>query len=240
MITKGFGLYCTVSKDELHIALSTLTHAAKSEFVKCIVIVVTDSSCQTFSSINDKTYVICRNYGKGYNVSIELGGYDQISARNSALDFLEISPDVEWVMQHDADDLYQLECYERIISEYENFDAIACSCFTFKDKQTVCAPASKCQMQSTGKFIYDPHIRIWKKKMGLRFEKSPDIEKHFSNTSRHCGVKLPDKTKVAITEQPWHFHLHALLGKRHSEKIALYPVIQENIPDEIASFIRTI
>lgn len=237
MNTGGVGLYCTVNCTELAIALATLCHSEKSEYVKCIVIIVTDSP-YLINLRSNNTYIISNYYGKGFDISIENGGYDQIAARNFALDFLDGFSDVEWVMQHDADDLYSLECYSYIVNQCMKYDALAYSCFTFKKGKTLCYPTNKIQYLKDGGVLYNPHIRVWKKEFGLRYEKSIGIEKHFDNISRHCGVNFPDIMNIGFIDKAWHFHLHALLNKRHTHKIINYPLVNIKIPDDIYSFIK--
>lgn len=237
---KGVGLYCTVCSEELAIALATLSHSVKSKCVRCIVIILTDALYECEFQLNDKMLLFTRNYGKGFDISIEHGGYDQISARNFSLDVLEKYSDSDWVMQHDADDLYVSECYEYIVNKCEHYDALACSCFTLKDINTLCAAPGKKRSAHSGKYLYNPHIRIWKKHYRFRYEKSKEIGKYFHNHSRHCGISFPGSMNIGIIDQAWHFHLHALLDKRHSKEIKEYPFVNIEIPQEIKSFLQKI
>ncbi len=236
MEKKGVGLYCAVCSQELAIALITLTHAAKSEYVKYIVIVLTDSLFSTESRLAEKIILYGRNFGKGFEEDFNNGGYDQISARNFALDCLYKQGGIDWVMQHDADDLYMAGLYEFAVKNTEKYEALTCSCFSLKNIDTVGASPMKKYIFQDDKILFDPHTRIWKKSLGLVFEKSQEIEQRFLNHSRHCGVSFPSFVRYGVTVQPWHFHLHALLKKRHTEIIAEYPSINVDIPIELKIF----
>lgn len=236
MNENGIGIYCTVCSSELCISLATLEQALYSEAIKKIIILVTDSIFDGVYGLSDKISIHFRNFGKGYNISLTDGGYDQISARNYALDLLDAEK-IQWVMMHDADDFYEHTFFDFIIKNHTNDDAITCSCFSMIDKKTLGVPPSKLFI-ADGMNIYDPHTRIWKKSLNLRYEKSKGIEKYFSNHSRHCGVKFPHSTIFGFTDKPWHFHLHAIFNKRNSHEIKNFALCDVKIPYSLRKFIE--
>lgn len=238
MIKHRVGIYCTVNCEELSLAIMTLSYSAQSEYVKRIVIIQTDSFSNSQIKLTEKIFLYTRNFGKGYDLSIPKGGYDQISARNFALDILYNDADIDWVMLHDADDLYLVESYPAVFEGINEHDALTCSCFSLRSQNKLCCSAGKIFTGDDGAILYDPHTRIWKKKLGLRYEMSSDIQNKFSNYSRHCGVFFPPQVNFYFFKQAWHFHLHALFNKRHTDKISAYPCIEIELPEEVKNFIK--
>ena len=186
--------------------------------------------------ITEKITVYSENFGAGYNTSITDGGYDQIAARNFLIEKLNAT-DVDWLLMHDADDLYDLDYYRYISEECGKMDAVTCSCFSLRPGPEICVPLEKTK-NIQGVMLYDPHTRIWKKKLGLKYKKSVGVEKYFANHSRHCGVIFPKGINVSCTDGLYHFHLHALLKKRHSEKIIAYSFHGCTLPEGIGYFLE--
>lgn len=206
------GLYCTVSTKEFLVALATLNFASLSEYVFKIAILITDGESKNPQNITEKITVYSHNFGSGYSLAIADGGYNQIAARNFLIEKLS-AMDIDWLMMHDADDLYTLDYYRFISEECRNTDAVTCSCFSLRPGLEICVPLEKIK-HIQGRSLYDTHTRIWKKELSLRYEKSVSVEKHFANHSRHCGVIFPENINILCTEELYHFHLHALLKKR--------------------------
>ncbi|MDU4840047.1 MAG: glycosyltransferase family A protein [Leclercia adecarboxylata] len=217
--------------------MATLHFAELSEYVFSIAILITDGEEDEPRYISDKIIIYSRNFGAGYNLAIVNGGYDQIAARNYLMDKLS-DTDVDWLMMHDADDVYHHEYYRYISERCIEADAVTCSCFTVRFGPEICVPQLK-KKYVKGTVLYDPHTRIWKKNLGLRFKKSEGVEKHFVNHSRHCGVVFPNEINILCIDGLYHFHLHALFNKRHSEKIANYIRLDCLLPETIDSFLKT-
>ncbi|MDH1089276.1 hypothetical protein N5C79_22565 [Pantoea brenneri] len=230
------GIYCTVSIKEFSVAMATLRFAELSDIVHCIVILITDISFSKPRKTSKKITVYSMNLGSGYDVSVRNGGYDQISARNFLIDRLS-DTEADWIMLHDADDIYHLDYYLYVSETFMNTDAITCSCFSVNPGFNLCSPPSKTK-QVDGKILYNPHTRIWRKDKDLRYEKTAGIEYYFTNHTRHCGVIFPKSMNISIADGLYHFHLHALLNKRHSSKILNYPALKLNIPREVKNHLE--
>lgn len=186
--------------------------------------------------ITEKITVYSGDFGAGYSTAIADGGYDQIAARNFLIEKLAAT-DTDWLLMHDADDLYDLNYYRYISEECREMDAVTCSCFSLRPGPEVCIPLEKTK-NIQGVTLCDPHTRIWKKSLGLKYKKSVGIEKYFANHSRHCGVIFPDGINTSCTNGLYHFHLHALLNKRHSEKISAYSTYNCTLPESISYFLE--
>lgn len=230
------GLYCTVSSKELNLALATLRFAELSEYVFKIAILVTDAKRNKPQKISNKITLYQQNFGNGYNIPVADGGYNQIDARNFLIEKLN-DADVDWIIMHDADDIYDISFYQFISTQCKTTDAVTCSCFSLRHDMSICVPLVKSRFIQ-GKTLYDSHTRAWKKSLNLKYEKSPGIEKYYLNHSRHCGVIFPDNLRISYTDGLYHFHLHALLNKRHSKKIAGYSTVPHTIPESIDCFLK--
>lgn len=232
----SIGIYCTVKSDELLLALATLKYASLSNHVGYIAMLLTDRKLEAPRKLSSKITLYSHNFGSGYDLSISDGGYNQIAARNFLLEKLART-DVDWLLMHDADDFYLLDYYDFISSECNAFDAVTCSCFSLRAGPEICIPQGKIRYVQ-GKNLHDPHTRIWKKNLNLCYEKSVGIEKYFLNHSRHCGVIFPENINISSTAGVYHFHLHALLKKRHSEKISSYSHLGIPIPESVEHFLK--
>ncbi|WGE31143.1 hypothetical protein PHA77_19050 (plasmid) [Edwardsiella tarda] len=230
------GLYCTVSKREFHLALTTLSFAGLSDYVFRIVILITDEESDVSRKITEKITVYSQNFGSGYSRAVADGGYDQIAARNFLIEKLSAT-DTDWLLMHDADDIYDLDYYRFISEECRKADAVTCSCFSLRAGNEVCVPLEK-TWNIKDRILYNPHTRIWKKTLNLRYKKSVDIENFFVNHSRHCGVVFPEHMNIIVTDGLYHFHLHALLNKRHSKKILAYSNYNCILPKRINDFLE--
>lgn len=140
-------------------------------------------------------------------------------------------------MMHDADDIYLHDYYNFISGECMAADAVTCSCFSLRPGPEICIPQEKIRYIQ-GKILYDPHTRIWKKNLNLRYDKSDGVEKYFVNHSRHCGVIFPEDMNIISTDGIYHFHLHALLNKRHSKKISAYSHQCILLPESIDHYLK--
>lgn len=185
------GIYTTVSSNQLSLALATLGYAASSEYVSDIIILVTGKKGEKPKKLSDKITLYCGDFGSGYDHSLEDGGYNQIAARNYLLDRFE-NTEAEWLLMHDADDLYDTRLYDFIATQCFFADAVTCPCFTLKGKSELSVPGDR-KVKILGEVIHDPHTRIWRKSLCLRYQKSPGIEQYFANSSRHCGVLFPSE-----------------------------------------------
>ncbi|WP_336369283.1 hypothetical protein [Rahnella perminowiae] len=244
--TCSVGIFCTVSSDELQLAFKTLSIAARSEFVSKILILITDNESinENFISLDSsdifshKFEVECGNYGSGYETAIRDGGYDQVSARNAALDIL-YKKDVDWVMQHDADDVYDLSFYERICTDYAEHQAIMTECYTLNSNSSYIVNSKLCKVMY-GKKLINPHIRVWKRELKLKFNKSKRVSDTYANETRHCGVEFPDGMKLILIKKPSHYHLHRLLNKRHSNFLDKGNTHEIKLEEELKEKLKTI
>ncbi|MBK0099636.1 hypothetical protein IBT49_26955 [Erwinia sp. S63] len=243
---KSIGIYCTVSSDELQLALKTLSIAAKSKFVTDIIILITDIdefdsnaiSFDLFRENTEKINIFNGNYGYGYETSIQDGGYDQISARNDALRII-YSKKVDWIMQHDADDIYDLDFYEKVCLACSKQQAIMTECYTLNSFSTYVVNG-KLLKNIYGQTLLNPHIRIWKRELALEFKKSRITPSFYVNETRHCGVEFPDGMKFIIIKKPSHYHLHRLLNKRHSSILDKGETHEIKLNDDIKEHLKTI
>lgn len=160
-------IYATVSSDELALAMITPGYAASSGYVSDIIILVTDKQYEKPKRISEKITLYYADFGSGYECSIENSGYNQIAARNFLIEKIE-NTDAEWILMHDADDLYDRQLYEFIATQSADADAVTCSCFTLRQNREICVPVGR-SGKIYGEEIHDPHTRIWRKSLNLRY-----------------------------------------------------------------------
>ncbi|QDX29352.1 hypothetical protein [Dickeya poaceiphila] len=242
--TSSIGIYCTVSSDELQLALHTLSIAACSEYVSHILILITDRetvdrkllSLNFLGSSVDKLIIACGDYGSGYEISLSDGGYDQVSARNDALEMI-YKKDVDWVMQHDADDIYDSAFYAKICKDCGAYEAVMTECYTLNSLSSYVVN-SKLLKNIYGRTLINPHIRVWKKKLGLKYKRSALVSKTYANETRHCGVEFPDRMNLLLVKKPSHYHLHRLLNKRHSGFLDAGETLDIKLDDHIKEKVK--
>ena len=213
-------IWCTVASEEYELVEFTLDNAVSHPAVRRIFLVVTgpDKPDQFgyLSRRNAKFREVYRAFGSGYDLSLEEGGYDQVSARNFALELAE-ECDSDWLMQYDADDYYDERIFDAVSRLHDVADSIACSCHTLVSERSYWY-VERLRRRFGPLTLLNPHTRIWKRSLRLRFEPSTRAVVAFRNATRHCGVRFPppDQCRAIALDDVYHFHLHCLLGKRYS------------------------
>lgn len=219
----SFAIWCTTSREEYPLIEHTLARTASSPYVNYAVVVSTGKEAPEgfgkYAQANSKFREYHQNFGDGFDTAIAEGGYDQVAARNFALERLD-ETDAAWAVQIDADEVYEPVIFKLLQSVPKDISVITGSYYTLLSETSYWFEDRKLRRFQSGP-VYDPHTSIWRTSLGLRYERSPSVERKFANLSRHCGVRFvqnPNLRMAAVT-QPYYFHLHCLLGKRHSERM---------------------
>jgi hypothetical protein len=211
----SIGIIVTVCCSEYELLKITLDAAFSNPAVKAICIVVTDgqpSSINTYSSIHRKVDEHYMDFGHGYDLSIEDGGYDQVAARNYAIESIN-QHDIEWIVQNDADNIFEDNVYSAL-SNCGNHSAYICHHVTLlPDSKYWFKP--KLNKERFGEYILDPHLFCWKRELNLRYGYCPNAVKLYTNASRHCGLIMPKNLSIFVDTKSYIFHLHCLLKKKH-------------------------
>lgn len=217
----SIALWCVVSAAEYPLLGITMRGLLEHDAVEVAVVVHTGVQRPSdFGALASQFYKVRefhRDFGEGFSKSLSDGGYDQLSARNYALREVE-NCGVEWLVQFDADDYYDPDLFSIIAHLGDQYDAVTCSCYTLTS-DTNYWYESGLERRIRGKKVFDPHTRIWRASLRKRFELCPIASTRYANITRHCGVDFAHHPywHFHIEEEPFHFHLHCLLRKRHTE-----------------------
>lgn len=209
------GAYIAVASSEIQYLDITLTPLIDSDYVNSIYILVTDGGRlpSQYSAI-EKISMVSIDYGSGYDLSIENGGYNQIEARNHCLEQIYGNASIEWIMQVDADE-YVTKEYILDIAKNMHQDVVIPQYITpLRNNKIWFDSKIKRRYESTG--IIDPHIVCWRCSLGKYYIECQNSAKHLSNTSRHCSIDLEETSKIAISKCHV-YHLHCLFGKRNTK-----------------------
>jgi hypothetical protein len=244
-IMNSFSIWCTTSTEEYPLIEHTLTRTAASPHVQQAIIVATGNTKPAnfgrYETSNPKFREFHKNFGEGFDRAIDDGGYDQVAARNFALDRVE-ETDAGWAVQIDADEIYEPIIFRMLQDVPDDISAVTGSYYTLLSESTYWFEPRKQRMFKSG-LVYDPHTSFWRMSLGLRYERSPNVEEKFVNFSRHCGVRfnrIPD-VKIAAVTQPYYFHLHCLLGKRHTSRMSQNErPLEFDLPEQTAQAIVSI
>lgn len=216
----SIGLWCTVSQQEYPLLAYTMKGLIEHAAVRFALIVHTGAqqpSCTgMLTALSSKVWEVHRDFGQGYLRSLEQGGYDQISARNYALQLMENSG-VDWLLQFDADDFYDPEFLSIVAGLDERYDAVHCPCYTLTSATDYWYEPIL-ERTVGGIRLLNPHIRAWRLSLKKRFEPCLNSIKRYRNITRHCGVSFSEHPywRFFIVRDRYHFHLHCVLGKRHA------------------------
>jgi hypothetical protein len=134
--------------------------------------------------------------------------FPEVEVRNFALEEVE-KLDCEWLIQLDGDEVF-LSSTREIIEQNSSYSILGHS--TINPVEDLKKHPIE---RRHGNVLYDPHARIWKKGLGIRYKNNPT----FQNKQYHCIPVLNDKhiyhsPKIKFVSDPIHFHLHWMYGKK--------------------------
>ncbi len=208
--------YITANEYEL-LTLSVKTMAAL-DWVTSIVILHTDLKQPAYYANLENTLwkvkEFWQSFGSGFDKPVEQGGFDEIAARNRAIELAEAAGS-DWIIQCDSDEFYTADANSGLVEATEkNKQAVRWSCWhLFNPTYSIFDPASIHYYD--GQLFHDPHIRAWKPELRLRYQANPntDFLSNFINKSMHCVNLLPEWQTL---NQPgiFHLHIHDLIGNK--------------------------
>ncbi|GHF08050.1 hypothetical protein [Streptomyces fumanus] len=236
------GIWCAVSEADYPLLGLTMRNLLEHDRVGIALVLHTGvrrphdygALAARFANVRE----VHRNFGEGYSKSLADGGYDQLSARNFALDLLE-DIGVEWVFQFDADDYYNPDVITAVAQLDERFDAVSCSCYTLTSERSHWYEP-RLERDVGGRRLLDPHTRIWRSRLAKRFELCPIASQRYANITRHCGVTFRGHPhwRFQALDGPFHFHLHCLLGKRHTAARTASRDLGRPVPPQLSKCIK--
>jgi hypothetical protein len=231
----SLGVWCTVSKHEYPLLFYTMKNLLEHQAVCAVVIVHTGHEpSPEFGALRSKYHKVQEfhhDFGEGFTVSLEEGGYDQKSARNFAIELIE-NTNVEWIFQFDADEYATSELISTVVSLDRRYDMVLTSYYTLLSK-THYWYKSNFEKIFFGMVLFHPHPRIWRTSLKKRCELCPKSIQLYPNKTRHASVSFEHHPHWHIFPvNSWeYFHLHCILGKRHT----FYRTSSKEIPTVLPS-----
>lgn len=136
--------------------------------------------------------------------------FPEVDVRNFALKRVEELFNASWLVQLDGDEIFLEKTKDIINSVPLNFHVVGCSTINPVEKLDL-HPIENRQ----GHKLYDPHARIWKPKLGIKYAKNPA----FNGKQFHCipvynGKHLYNCGFIKFIPDMIHFHLHWMYGKK--------------------------
>lgn len=134
--------------------------------------------------------------------------FPEVEVRNFALEQVEKFGS-DWLLQLDGDEVF-ISSVKFIIEENKNYSIIGHS--TINPVEALKKhPIERRQ----GHILYDPHARIWRNGLGIRYQNNPA----FAGKQYHCipvlnGRHIYHSPKIKFIPDPIHFHLHWMYGKK--------------------------
>lgn len=186
-------------------------------------ILVCHTSPQSFLDIGkyksispDKVFEIGFYFGQGWDKSTDDGGFNEVSARNFAIQMAETFG-TEWLLQCDPDEFYTPRLSE--IMEYsDSFDSVFFSCtHMINDEKCVEYPFRQIKLREVP--IHDPHLRLWRARRGVKFayNKDPSVA-GMINKSMHCNPEpwLGFPNRTLVFNEVCHIHLHDYVKEKRT------------------------
>jgi glycosyltransferase involved in cell wall biosynthesis len=138
------------------------------------------------------------------------GFYQEKEARNYALDRVEKIFNPDWLIQLDSDEIYNERFWEifKVVKESPITNTFGFSTLVPITPYIV-SNNPHCLITWKGNELYDPHVRVWKTNLNVRWEMP--IGRHViprivgTNQDLHCDFASSDQI---------HFHLHRSFGPK--------------------------
>jgi hypothetical protein len=218
----SLGVWCTVSKSEYPLLIHTMKSFLEHQSVHAVVIVQTGNEPSSdfgyLRSRYSKVQEFHCDFGDGFDISLEEGGYDQKSAE---------ATNVDWMLQFDADEYVAPELISKVISLDNRYDVALTSYYTLLS-ETHYWYEPRLENMFFGTLLFHPHPRIWRSALKKRCEICPKSAELYPNITRHASASFENHPYWHVFPiNSWeYFHLHCILGKKHS----LYRTASKKIP----------
>ncbi len=137
--------------------------------------------------------------------------FPEVTVRNYALQRVEELCRPDWLIQLDGDEIF-LSDTKKILLESEHH-----TCIGHSTINPVCKLEEHTPERRGGYTLYDPHVRIWKAGQGIKYINNPAFKGkqfHCIPVSNQAGKHLFHHPLIKFIEQPIHFHLHWMYGKK--------------------------
>lgn len=168
-----------------------------------------------------RSYSFSGKFGYGFDKQPEDGGFDEIRARNHALDLAE-KMGCTWTLICDCDEFFTDETYSDICDAHHQGKAVVWfSCYHFRDpsKYLWCPDYLKTVLHS--KEMHDPHPRAFRTAARLRYVLNPAdaYRSKLRNRTQHCQLQSTAGRKAHFVYGLRHVHTkHMFDPKRPSQE----------------------
>ena len=225
-------VYMTTDKDSEYLEPSLETMSSY-EWVDSIVVLKTDHdspSVEFIESLSSEKakFFGCNTFGGWTGDSHEerhkpvgLGGFDQISARNTVLSLAENVFNAELVMVVDPDEVFTEDTIKTVERANElKADAVWFSCchlVGFHNHRKF--PYHEGLFERFNKKLFDPHLRLFSV-AGRRYTVNEllNIDGSIHNHTMHCGVEWGDDDVMIVADGFQHLHLPLAYGEKCSRQ----------------------
>jgi len=209
-------VYITAN-EQFILDLSVRTHL-KYDWVSNIVILHTDKIKPKFRFKNKKIKEYWEYFGEGFETSIEVGGFDEVGARNRALQ-LAYQLETDYYVITDSDEVWTYETINILENNKNDLRSMFVSTYPVIDNHTI-ALDQKCIQDE----LHDPHFRIINRKslffnpQNTLIQANPNKEflKQFKNQSLHCYLKHTDQINKIVGIYHLHLKYHPKIGKTNT------------------------
>jgi hypothetical protein len=139
--------------------------------------------------------------------------FPEVEVRNFALKQVEKVFNLnsnDWLIQLDGDEIFLPET-KNIINNLKN----DCWAIGHSTINPVCELKWHPQEIRHKLKLYDPHARIWKASLGIKYQKNPTMKNNqFHSIPTYNNKHLFNNSFIRYTDIPIHFHLHWMFGKK--------------------------
>lgn len=136
--------------------------------------------------------------------------FPEIDVRNYALDRVEKLFNANWLIQLDGDEIFLPQIKEILYNLPLTYHVVGTSTINPVEKLDL----HPVEYRQTHR-MYDPHARIWKPKLGIRYAENPTFKgKQFHCIPVYLGQHLYHCRLIKFIPEMIHFHLHWMYGKK--------------------------
>lgn len=165
---------------------------------------------------NNDSRVIVEEYPIKYIPQYELSWHEmsdpfpEVTIRNHAIKYMK-NINCDWIIQLDGDEIF-IPATREIINKNKNY-----MCIGHSTINPVCDLQEHPIEYRGDCTLYDPHVRIWKNNQNIFYMENPSFRGH----QYHC-IPIFDETNthlfhhplIKFINEPMHFHLHWMYGKK--------------------------
>jgi hypothetical protein len=198
-------LYYMTYEPERAMCFVSAEYMAKYPWISSIVILHTDTVKPDFTKFPSvpKTQNFWKFFGgNGIN---NADGINEVDARNTGVMLATLhSKGDPWIMQCDSDELF-IASPDFNIAEIEPYDGVLFEQYHF-------VTPNKYRQEGLAVYdgLIDPHVRLWRKSLGLRHDKPAALVGESQNPTAHTHFDVSKIKYLKMQQRLAHVHFHDL------------------------------